>query len=207
EGGRADNGRGGGADAENEYRDGERQHEDSDEKAAAAERRHQRGADGADQGERRRAGKKGQRHRGERQRRNTEKKAEQRGGDHQRQAGGEPVSERARQHDEFERQAGKEKEIEGAVLMVFMKQAVDAEKRGEKGADPQYRRANTGQEVEIGAEAEGHGGDHGEEEDEADKGAAATPEGETRGLPGNGGERTDHAPLPSVSVAVGGIGR
>ena len=63
--------------------------------------------------------------------------------------------------------------------------------------------------LRSGPTANGHDGDHREEEDQPDQRAAAAAKLEPRGLAGDGGERAGHAAAPSDSVAAGvsGSGR
>ena len=81
--------------------------------------------------------------------------------------------------------AGEEEKVERAVVAVVLEQAVEAEERREQRADPQDRRADARQEVEVGADAEGDDGDDREEEDQPDQRAAAGAELQARGLPGD----------------------
>ena len=67
----------------------------------------------------------------------------------------------------------KHHEVERAVFAVGLEKTVEAEQAGQQRADPQDRRADTRQQVEVRPDAEGHGGDHGQEEDHADERAAA----------------------------------
>ena len=57
--------------------------------------------------------------------------------------------------------------------MVGLKEPVEPEEGGEQRRDPQDRRPEPRQEVEVGPEREGHDRDENEEEHRADRRAAA----------------------------------
>ena len=66
-----------------------------------------------------------------------------------------------------------DEKIERSVLPIGLEQPVEAEERGEKRPDPQHRRPYAPKQLEIRPDPEGNDGDHGEEEENADKRAAA----------------------------------
>jgi hypothetical protein len=57
--------------------------------------------------------------------------------------------------------------VERAILPVGLEQPVEAQERGQQRADPQDRRADPRQEVQIRADAEGNHRHHGEKEQHA----------------------------------------
>ena len=57
--------------------------------------------------------------------------------------------------------------LERAILLIGLKQPVEADQRGEQGRDPQDRGTDSRQQVEIRPEREGHQGDDGEKEHQA----------------------------------------
>ena len=71
------------------------------------------------------------------------------------------------------RSADSTRTIERAVLAVGLEQPVEAEQRGKQRADPQHRRADAGEHVEVGPEREGDRRDDGEEEQHAGQRPAA----------------------------------
>ena len=101
--------------------------------------------------------------------------AEQRCGNHQRQHAGGPVREAFDQHGKRQHVAVgvEDQKIERAVLAVGLEQPVEAEQAGQQRADPQDRRADAGEQVEVGSDREGDGGDDGEEEQHPGQRAAA----------------------------------
>ena len=70
--------------------------------------------------------------------------------------------------------------VERAILAVGLEQPVETEQRGEQRADPQHRRADAGEHVEVGAERERDRRDDGEEEQHAGQRPAAGAGGEAK---------------------------
>ena len=104
-----------------------------------------------------------------------------------------------------QRQVGKQQQIERAVVAVVAEQAVEVEQRRQQRADPQHRRADAREELQVRADAERH------DVTTARKNTSPTnapplAERQARGLPGDGGERRDHA-SPSARVAVARDGK
>ena len=64
-------------------------------------------------------------------------------------------------------------DVERAVLAVELEQPVEPEQRRQQRPDPQHRRPDARQEVEIRSDAEGDDGDHRQEEQHADQRATA----------------------------------
>src|SRR4051795_11119286 len=78
--------------------------------------------------------------------------------------------------NQLERRVAHLHDIERALLMIGLKQAIEAEQRREEHRNPQYRRADAGEKVEIGPDREGE--DCGKDEKEYDPNrvsAAAAP--------------------------------
>src|SRR5665213_83892 len=86
-----------------------------------------------------------------------------------------PGAKTFRQHGQFERLPGKDQQIERAVVAIVAEQAVNVEQRRQQCADPQHRRADARQQLEVGADAERNDGDNRQEKHDADERAAAPP--------------------------------
>ena len=142
----------------------------------------------------------------ERQRFEAEEQAEEGRGDGERQAGGEPMTQGLGKHDQFHRLAGEKMKVEGTVVAVVLEEAVEAEQRREQRADPEDRRSDPRQQVEVRPDRERDDGDDGEEEHQPDQRAAAAAESKPRSLARDRGKGGDHGVVPSVSVAEGATG-
>jgi hypothetical protein len=101
------------------------------------------------------------------------------------------------EHHDLKGRRSRAQEVEGSILLVGLKQAVEADQGGEHGGNPEDRRADAGQEVEIGAERKGHQGDDHEEEHQPERAGAADARGELQVAGEQGEEGADHSsPLP-----------
>ena len=149
--------------------------EHREDQAAAPDRGRQRRPDGADEGERRRADEKRRGGGQHRLRRQGDEQAEQRRRQRQRQPGRQPMGERLGQHHELERQRRGEQQVEGAVLLVGLEQAVETDQGRQHRGQPQDRRADTGEQVQVGPERERHERDQHQEEDQPERPRAADP--------------------------------
>ena len=132
--------------------------------------------------------------------------AEQRADDDQRQRARGPMGGAFDEHDEFERQAGVDQHVERAVVGVGLEQPVEAEQRRQQRGDPQDRRPEARQQIEVRPEREGHDRNQDEKEHRADRGAAADAAGDA---PFPGEERARRpahaailAPSPSARFAA-----
>src|SRR5690606_10937849 len=63
--------------------------------------------------------------------------------------------------------------VERAVLVIGLEQAVETAQARQERADPQDRRSDAAEKIEIGADREGHDGHDADEEDEREAEAAA----------------------------------
>ena len=64
-------------------------------------------------------------------------------------------------------------EIEGAILGVGLKQAVETEQRRQQRRDPQDRRSDAGEQIRVWPDGEGHDRDERQEEHDAHRAGAA----------------------------------
>ncbi len=125
----------------------------------------------------------------------AEHEAEERRRDRERQPARKPMRDALRRDDRLERHGAHAQELERAVLLVGLEQAVEPDQRREKRSDPQNGRADARQEVEIGADREGQDGDERKIEDEAEAEAAADPGGELEVARDEGKKRARHPPI------------
>ena len=79
---------------------------------------------------------------------------EQRSGGDERQAGGQPVGERLERDQRLEGEGRQGEDVEGAVLVVGLEQAVEREEAGEERADPERAGGEAGEAAGLGADAE-----------------------------------------------------
>ena len=149
--------------------------------------------DRADEGQRRRADEEGRDH-GEHARAvERHEQAEERRGERQRQAGGEPVGDRLGEDEDLQRRRRGAEQVERAVLLVGLEQAVEADQRREHGGEPEDGGADPGEQVEVGPEREGHQRHDHQEEHEPERAGAADAGGELEVAGDEGEERAAHA--------------
>ena len=146
--------------AEDQHRDHQRQHQHRNHQPAARQRDRDRGADGADEGDGRRADQQRQRRRADAGGTDVHEQAEQRRRHDQRQHARRPVRQAFHEHRERRHMpvGRQDHQVERAVLAIGLEQPVEAEQAGQQRADPQDRRADAGQQVEVRPDRERYGG-------------------------------------------------
>src|SRR5271166_782209 len=159
-------------DPENDDRDRQRQHQHRHEQASAPQGHGERRADRAEHGERRRARGEGGRDEHERLSSHAEHEAEERRDDDEGERARRPVSRALNEHDDLEWRRRGHHHVERAVVLVGLKEPVEAEQRRKQGRDPKDRRAEPREKVEVGPQREGHDGDQDQKERGADRSAA-----------------------------------
>ena len=163
-----------GADAEDQHRNVERQHQQRQQRAAAPGADRQRRPDGADQGQRWRAEKHGENEGGEALGAHVEEQGEHRGGDDQQHPRRQPMGQGLGEDDGLERQRPEDQKVEISILEIGLEQALERKHRGKQRRDPDDARADAGENGGIGPDAEGKE-NHGEDEEGHHHGAVGPP--------------------------------
>ena len=83
------------------------------------------------------------------------KEAEERRGESERQPRGQPLRRHLAEHHEFEGHRLGGHQVEGAVFFVGLEQAVEPDQRRQHRGEPQDRRADPRQQVQVRPEGEG----------------------------------------------------
>ncbi len=89
--------------------------------------------------------------------------------------------------------------------MIYRKQPVERQKARQQRAEPQHRRADTGQQVEVGADGEGHHHHDDQEEQRTHQRAATDAHGQPHVAHEEGGEggQRRHLQDPLVPAKAG----